>query len=75
MPTYIIKDTKTNKIEEVFMFMSELDEFLKTNPEKHIVPQAPAIVSGVAGLRKIDNGFRDVLKKIKSKHRGSTIDV
>lgn len=75
MPTYVIKDTKTKKIKELVMTMSELDDFLKAHPSKHTVIQAPAIVSGVDGLRKIDNGFKDVLKRIKSKHRGSTIDV
>lgn len=76
MPTYVIKDSKTGKTEEVFMRISELDGYLNTNPAKKLVPSAPSIVSGVSSARnKPDNGFRDILKTIKKHNRGSKINT
>lgn len=74
MPTYRFRDEK-NKIEEIFMSISEMEEYRKDNPKKSLVPVAPSIVSGVDGLRKPDNAFRDLLRKIKKNNKGSIIDV
>ena len=76
MPTYIIKDTITGKEEEMLLTISEMTKYLADNPNKKQVIGSPMIVSGVASARmKPDNGFRDVLKKIKGKHRKSTINT
>ena len=76
MPTYTIKDNNTGKEEEMFMSISEMLKYFKDNPDKSQVIGSPMIVSGVASARmKPDHGFRDVLKKIKSKHRGSNINT
>jgi hypothetical protein len=75
MPLYRLTDTSTGETEEHFLSWNALQEFLSENPTKQLLPAAPAIVSGVSGRLKPDEGFKDVLRNIKSKHRGSTIDV
>jgi hypothetical protein len=47
------------------MSISALDEYLKTNPHlTQLVNGAPALSSG-RGMKKPDQGFRDLLKNIK----------
>lgn len=75
MPVYTIKDNKTGHQEDVMMAYSELERFLKTHPGKSQVMSAPRIVSGVAGQRRPDEGFRDVLRNIKKNNRRSTMNV
>lgn len=76
MPTYIITDINTGEEEEMFMSISEMQKYFADNPNKKQVIGSPMIVSGVASARmKPDQGFRDVLRNIKSKHRKSTINT
>ena len=64
MPTYNFINNDTGEEYEEFMSMSELDEFLKNNPNvTQQVSGAPGIISGYH--KKPDNGFRDILKRIK----------
>lgn len=65
MPTYNFLNKDTGEEFEKFLRMSECDEFLEQNPNIQKLPSAPAIVSGlgVSGP-KVDNGFKEVLKKI-----------
>lgn len=49
------------------MSISEYEQFQKDNPHMESQPTAPQIISGVTSL-KPDNGFREILKKIKKKH-------
>ena len=71
MPTYSFKNTKTGKEYEDFMSISERETLLKENPEIEPMLTTATIVSGVDGLRKPDGGFRDILRNIKKKHKGS----
>lgn len=75
MPSYLFYDTKKKKEFKEFMSISEMTEFLKQNPHiEQRVNGAPMI--GYRTLtRKPDSGFRDVLKEVKKKHRGSTINT
>ena len=76
MPTYTFLNTQTKQIEEHTCKMSEYDEFKKNNShlERHFDEQAPGVMDPVrAGIKKPAAGFKDLLKNIKSKHRGSTI--
>lgn len=75
MPTYTIFNKKTKQTEDVFMSYSELEEHLEKNPHMQLQLSAPKIVGGVDGLRKIDNGFKDLLGRMKKNNRGSTINV
>ena len=71
MPTYSFKNTKTGKEYEDFMSISERETLLKENPEIEPMLTTATIVSGVDGLRKPDDSFRDILRNIKKKHKGS----
>ena len=51
MPIYIFKNTKTEETYEEFLSMSEREEYLKNNPDVIQVPTAPAVVSGVGGIK------------------------
>lgn len=73
MPTYSFRNTKTGKEYEEFMSISERETLLKENPEIEPMLTTPAIVSGVDGLRKPDDSFRDILRNIKKKHKGSDL--
>ena len=76
MPTYKFKNTETGEEFEQFMGISARDEFLKQNP--HLEPMingAPMMMDPVAlGVRKTDQGFKEVLQKIHSKTVGSQLN-
>lgn len=73
MPTYSFYCSDSDRQFEQFMSISELDLFLKQNPNiTQLVNGAPMIHSG-RGLGKPDAGFRDILKNMKKEHsRGIT---
>lgn len=64
MPLYDFVDTDTGEVFELMLKISEKDEFLKANPNLKQKVGAPMIVGGVDGLRKVDDGFNEVLQKI-----------
>jgi len=68
MPIYSFRDKNTQEtFDRVMSYDSKL-EFLEENPHlESIITSAPSIGDSVRlGLRKPDQGFRDVLKNIKS---------
>jgi len=73
MPTYNFRNINTNEEFEITMKISELDEYKNTHPElQQLLNRPPSIGDPVRmGLRKPDDGFRDVLKNVKSHHQGS----
>lgn len=73
MPTYRFLNNETGEEFEEFMKISELDEYVETNPHlTQLVNGAPMIHSG-RGMQKPDASFRDILKNIKKEHsRGIT---
>ena len=64
MPLYEFIDSDTGEKFELLLKIAERDEFLEANPNVKGVMSAPMIVSGVDGLRKPDEGFKEVLSKI-----------
>ena len=56
MPIYEFVDTETGEEFELFLKISEREEFLKDNPTVKGKMSAPMIVGGVDGLRKVDDG-------------------
>jgi hypothetical protein len=72
MPTYLFKNMSTGETFEEFMSITAREEYLVNNPDLiQLVNSAPALGDSVRlGLRKPDDGFRDVLKEIKNKHSG-----
>ena len=77
MANYTFYDTKTNKEFDIDMPISELDAYKEKNPHlEQLIKRAPALADPTRlGLRKPDRGFRDVLKKVKKAHRGSTVNT
>jgi hypothetical protein len=63
MPTYTFVNNDTGEYFEEFMNMSDLDEYVKNNPN---VTQTIGAVNLIAGVpKKPDDGFRDILRRIK----------
>lgn len=73
MPTYNFVNSETGEEFESFMWISEREEYLKTNPHIHSLPTAAAIVSGVSTStqNRVPDGFKDVLSKIAEAHPAS----
>jgi hypothetical protein len=70
MPTYNFRHRETGEITEKFFSISAREEYLKDNPQlESILLAAPSLGDPVRlGLRKPDNGFREVLSKAKEAH-------
>lgn len=69
MPTYTFMNTNTNEEFDITMSMSELDTYISENPHLQQVLKSMNIVDSTRlGVRKPDNGFRDLLKHMKKKH-------
>jgi hypothetical protein len=75
MPTYIIRDTKTDEEYEEFCSWDQLQEFLKKNPKYQQVPTAPAIVGDhVMGVGpKNDEGWKENMSRIAEAHPTSAL--
>lgn len=67
MPTYKFHNNDTGEEYEEFMSISALDIYLNENNVTQLVNGAPLIHSG-RGMGKPDNGFRDILKRIKKEN-------
>ena len=74
MPIYVFMDTRNGDLVEHIMPISELDKFKEDHPEliRHFnTDSLPSIGDPVRlGIRKIDNGFREVLNRIAEKTPG-----
>jgi hypothetical protein len=76
MPSYNFRNDETGEEFTDFMSISSLELFLKDNP--HITQMvSPISIADPTrlGLRKPDQGFRDVLKTIKQRNRGSSFNT
>jgi hypothetical protein len=76
MPLYDFRNTKTGEVFEEFFKISEKEEYLLANP--HIQQLVSKITLGDSmrlGIRRPDQGFKDVLRKIKSAHPKGHINV
>ena len=76
MANYTFLNKSTNEEFDISMPISELDDYKKNNP--HLEQMLTSMRLGDPtrlGLRKPDSGFRDVLKKVKRAHRGSTVNT
>ena len=75
MPTYTVKNTKTNETYDVFCKYSELQELLKVDGVEQVL-STPLIVTGTGSLlSKTSDGWKDTLKQIKKNNPGSNIKV
>lgn len=77
MPTYTFRNKETGETFEKFMSISAREEFLKDNPQyETLITGAPLIGDPIRlGLRKPDNGFREVLSKVKEAHPKGNVNT
>ena len=75
MPTYTLRDIKTNKVWDVNCSWDELQTILDEMPDVIKELSTPKIISGVGSLHsKVPDGFRDKLNQIKKgSGQGNTI--
>tara|TARA_E500000178_G_scaffold287864_1_gene290292 strand:+ start:4010 stop:4321 length:312 start_codon:yes stop_codon:yes gene_type:complete len=74
MPIYTFENTKTGKVYDDMMSISEKEEFLEKN--KHIKQKLTTIniVGGVQGItHKTDGGWNDNLQRIADAHPTSAL--
>jgi hypothetical protein len=65
MIKYQFRNKKSKKLTQIFDYsMDEMERYLERNPSMEVVIGTPGFHSGL-GLKKPDDGFRDVLKSIK----------
>ena len=64
MPTYIFHDTEKDEYWEELCKISEMQEFLKENPNVQNVLQAPNVVTGVSIKDKSDGGWNETLSRV-----------
>ena len=75
MPTYTFRDKNSLETFEKFLSISAKEKFLAENPslESLITTATPTLDSVRLGIRRIDNGFKEVLQKIDSRSPGSQV--
>lgn len=76
MPTYTFRNSKTEEIEEHTMSMSKYDDFVKENSHlsRHFTLNDITLGDPVRlGIRKTDDGFKEVLSKINSANYRSNL--
>ena len=75
MPTYSFEHIESGDTMTTFCTWEEAQEVIKDGSYKMLV-SAPAIVSGTGSVAgRIDNGFNDVLTRVKKANRGSNIQT
>ncbi len=77
MPTYNFRHRETGEITEKFFSLSLREEYLKDNPHlESILLGAPSIGDPIRlGIRKPDDGFREVLAKAKEAHPRGNVNT
>jgi len=76
MPTYSFKNKITEEVFEKSMKYEDKSSYLSENPDIiQVFDKFPGYAdSGRLGMKKPNDGFRDVLKNIKSHHKHNTIN-
>lgn len=75
MPTYSFEHLETGETHTTLCTWEEAQQLVNSGEYKMLL-STPMIVRSTGSITsKVDGGFNDVLKKIKSSHRGSTIQT
>lgn len=76
MPLYEFRNKDTGEVFEKMMSISSKEEYLKENPNiESIISGAPTMMDPVAiGVRRTDQGFKEVLQRIHEKTPGSQLN-
>ena len=77
MPKYDFRNIETGEETEVWLKISELDDFKANNPHlQQFLKGAPGLGDSIRmGLRKPDQGFREVLSKAKEAHPKGNVNT
>jgi len=79
MPNYSFRNIVDGTIFNLFMSISEKEKYLEDNKDTitQIITKAPGFGDTVSlGMKKPDQGFRDVLREIKKAHpRGGGVNT
>jgi len=77
MPIYSMCNIETQEEFEVVLKYSELEQYLKDNTHiKQIFNKFPGFGDPVRlGIRKPDDGFRDVLRNVRHHHKKDSINT
>lgn len=74
MPTYTFRDKNTGEVFDKLMSFNSRQEYLQENPQLEVIMGAPVMGDSVRlGIRKNDDGFREVLSKIGSANYKSNL--
>ena len=74
MPLYEFIDTQTDEKFDKFMSIASREDYLKQNPHIQPVLSAPPLVDPVSvGVRRTDQGFKEVLQRIDKLTPGSIL--
>ena len=73
MPIYSFKNKDTEEYFEQMMSYDDKLKYLEDNPNIESVLTIPTV--GYNDAKKPDDGFRDILKSIKTRNPGSQIDT
>lgn len=76
MPVYSIMNKDTEEVFEINIKYTDLENYLSENNHlKQVFTRFPGTGDPTRlGIRKPDDGFRDVLKTVKSHHRKNVIN-
>jgi hypothetical protein len=75
MPLYDFKNKDTGEVFEKMMSISAKEEYLTANPNIESVLGANMLIDPVRlGIRKTDQGFKEVLQRIHEKTPGSQLN-
>lgn len=77
MPTYLFHNTTTHEEWEEMMGISEAEKYLGLNPHIERRPNGAPVISEpmLQGMKKPDEGFRELLRNMKKHHRNSTVNT
>ena len=74
MPTYTYRTINTGEVFDKMMKIADKEQFLLDNPDLESIIGAPAMGDSVRlGIRRPDNGFREVLSKISDANYKSNL--
>lgn len=74
MPLYDFRNKDTGEVFEKMMSISAKEEYLKQNPNIESMLGMNALIDPVRlGLRRPDQGFKEVLQRIDEKTAGSRL--
>lgn len=66
MPNYIIENTETGEVNEVFLTLAEREELLKDPKFKQHLSVPNFITQHGLTVNKVSGGWKDVLSRVKS---------